>query len=260
VTILSSTAERSRSANALPAPPVPPVATTAIFADLDGTLAEIESTPDKVVPDATRRRLLARLSRALDGRLAVVSGRGLDDLDRVLDGEVTALGAVHGLVRRTAAGVVLGHVRDPRVAEAVAAFDGLAGREPGLLVEDKGAAASLHYRLAPAAGVECRTLARRLADEKGLLVQPGDMVVEVRAPGHNKGDAVTAFMAEGPFAGATPIFIGDDVTDEDGFRAAEALGGYGVVVGPRRPTLARYALPDVTSVQAWLGSMLETPV
>ena len=258
MTLAPNAAAIRRPADDLPAPPTPPAATTAIFADLDGTLAEIEPTPGEVLPNAVRERLLARLATALAGRLAVISGRGLDDLDRVLDGKIVALGAVHGLVRRTAAGELLGPGRDPRVAEAVTAFDGLAAREAGLLVEDKGAAVSLHYRLAPAAAAECRSLARRLADEQGLLVQPGDMVVEVRAPGPDKGDAVTAFMREAPFAGAVPIFIGDDVTDENGFRAAEALGGYGVVVGPRRPTLARYALTDVASVQAWLGSILET--
>jgi trehalose 6-phosphate phosphatase len=258
LTAASNTAAIRPSADDLAAPPTPAATTTAIFADLDGTLAEIEPTPDEVVPDPARRRLLAELSLALDGRLAVISGRGLDDLDRVLEGQVRAVGAVHGLVRRTAAGVVLAPGRDPRIARAVAACDALAARHRGLLVEDKGAATSLHFRLAPDVADECRALARRLADEQGLLIQPGDMVVELRAPGPDKGDAVTAFMTEPPFEGATPIFIGDDITDEDGFRAAEALGGYGVVVGPRRPTLARYALADVTSVHAWRGTMLES--
>ncbi len=242
----------------LPVPPTPPAATTAIFADLDGTLAEFKPTPGEVGPDAMRQRLLESLSQALGGRLAVISGRGLDDLDRVLDGKIVALGAVHGLTRRTAAGALIGSDRDPRVALAVTAFDDLAARQPGVLVEDKGAAATLHYRLAPATAGECRGLATRVADEQGLLVQPGDMVIEVRAPGPDKGDALAAFMTETPFAGATPIFIGDDITDENGFRAAEALGGYGIVVGARRPTRARYALNDVKSVQAWLGSILET--
>jgi trehalose 6-phosphate phosphatase len=258
LTLTSTAAALGRSADDLPAPPIPSRATAAIFADLDGTLAEIEPTPGAVVPDAARQRLLARLSRALGGRLAVISGRGLDDLDRVLEGQVRAVGAVHGLVRRTAAGALLGPGRDPRVARAVAACNELAARRPGLLVEDKGAATSLHYRLAPEAADECRALARRLADEQGLRLQPGDMVVELRAPGPDKGDAVAAFMTEAPFVGATPIFIGDDITDEDGFRAAETLGGYGVVVGSRRPTRARYGLSDVRSVQAWLGSILET--
>ena len=114
-------------------------------------------------------------------------------------------------------------------------FERLAATQPGLLVEDKSAAAAIHYRLAPESAGACEALAESLADEGGLLVQRGDKVVEVRAPGPDKGDAVTAFMREPPFAGATPIFIGDDVTDEDGFRAAEALGGYGIVVGPAAP-------------------------
>ena len=92
----------------LPRPPVPPRRETAIFADLDGTLADIRSTPDEVQPDAARDLLLARLAEALGGRLAVISGRGLDDLDRVLEGRVRAVGAVHGLVRRTAAGTLSG--------------------------------------------------------------------------------------------------------------------------------------------------------
>lgn len=242
----------------LPPPPVPPRATTAIFADLDGTLADIRPTPGDVKPDAVRDALLAGLARALDGRLAVISGRDLEDLDRVLEGRIKALGAVHGLVRRSANGELSGHDANPDIALAVKAFKALACGHPGLLVEDKGVAAAIHFRLAPDLADSCKALAVRMAADHGLDVQRGDMVVEVRAPGPDKGDAVAAFMREAPFAGATPIFIGDDVTDEDGFRSALSLGGYGVVVGPRRPTLARYALPDVSSVQAWLSSILET--
>ena len=82
------------------------------------------------------------------------------------------------------------------------------------------------------------------------------MVVELRAPGPDKGGAVTAFMAEAPFAGFTPVFIGDDLTDEHGFEAVRALGGYGVVVGHRRPTAALYALADVSAAQSWLRRAL----
>ena len=69
--------------------------------------------------------------------------------------------------------------------------------------------------------------------------------------------ALEAFMTEPPFAGATPVFLGDDLTDEDAFRAADALGGYGVVVGPRRPSAARYALANVAAARAWLGAAVE---
>ena len=124
-------------------------------------------------------------------------------------------------------------------------------------MEDKGAAVALHYRRAPQSAEACRELARRIAPALGLTVQDGNMVVELKVPGPDKGGAVTAFMTEPPFAGSTPIFLGDDLTDEHGFRAVRALGGFGVVVGRRRPTAADYALADVTSVQRWLKGMLE---
>ena len=81
-------------------PPPPPVLPqgAALFLDLDGTLAPIMPRPDDVGPDPRRAALLARLSVALDGRLAVVSGRALDDLDRILGAAVPSIAAVHGLV------------------------------------------------------------------------------------------------------------------------------------------------------------------
>ncbi|MEO8926139.1 MAG: trehalose-phosphatase [Caulobacteraceae bacterium] len=242
---------------ALPAPRVPRLAEIALFADLDGTLAPIEATPDAVKPDASRRRLLDALAGALEDRLAVISGRALSDLDRLLEGRVPALAAVHGLVRRTAAGQVIATAADVRVAEALSEFRGLAKSDPRLLVEDKAAAVALHFRAAPEAASVCRDLARRLAARLGLIVQEGNMVVELRAAGPDKGDAVASFMREPPFAGFIPVFIGDDLTDEHGFEAARALGGFGVIVGARRPTAALYALADVAAAQAWLNQALE---
>lgn len=241
----------------LPAPPVPRLAQIALFADLDGTLAPMEATPDAVKPDLSRRRLLDALARALEGRLAVVSGRALGDLDRVLEGRVAAVAAVHGLVRRTAAGRIVAAGDSRRVGEALEAFRAIARADHGLLVEDKEVAAALHYRRAPAAEDACRDLARRLAARLGLIVQEGDMVVELKAPGPDKGGAVTAFMSEAPFAGSRPVFIGDDLTDERGFEAARALGGHGVIVGSRRPTAALFALADVTATRRWLQRALE---
>ena len=89
----------------------------------------------------------------------------------------------------------------------------------------------------------------------GLAFQAGDHVFELRTPGADKGDAVRAFMAEAPFAGARPIYVGDDLTDESGFRAAEKLGGFGVIVGTRRPTAAHYRLANVEAVLDWLNDL-----
>ena len=100
--------------------------------------------------------------------------------------------------------------------------------------------------------------ARRLADQTGLTLQAGNLVVELKTPGTSKGTALTAFLEEPPFAGAVPVMVGDDLTDEDGFVAAEALWGFGVLVGPPRETAARYGLPDVAAVLAWLNAVEES--
>jgi trehalose 6-phosphate phosphatase len=248
-----STAQRDAPGELLGPPTTPNLARTAIFADLDGTLAPIEATPQAVGPDASRRRLIDALTRALSGRFAVVSGRSLADIDRVLEGRVSAVAAVHGLVRRNVQGGLVATAVDRlalnHVLDTVRAF---ANEHVGLIVEDKGSAVALHYRLAPAEGRGCRALARNLAARLGLEIQEGDMVVELRAPGPDKGAAINAFMAEPPFAGHMPIFLGDDFTDESGFKAVRALGGFGVIVGGRRPTTAEFALADVAAARTWL--------
>jgi trehalose 6-phosphate phosphatase len=245
------------SANPAALGPPPPLGPriVAIFADLDGTLAPIRPRPEDVGPDAARAQILERLRRSLGGALAVVSGRALADIDRILAGGVVAVSAVHGLSRRRADGGLdeTGDIASLPAAVREAARAYVAGR-PGLTAEDKGVAIALHYRAAPAAEAACRVFAKDLAARFGLKLQPGAMVFELRAPGPSKGDALAAFMAEPPFAGRMPIFVGDDLTDEDGFAAAERFGGFGVIVGPRRPTLARYALADPAGALDWLAS------
>ena len=85
------------------------------------------------------------------------------------------------------------------------------------------------------------------------MIQEGKMMIELRASGHDKGTGIVDLMAHAPFFGTRPIFIGDDLTDEAGFAAAERLGGFGVLVGAERPTAARYRLGDVAAVRHWLG-------
>ena len=96
-------------------------------------------------------------------------------------------------------------------------------------------------------------LARRAQPDLALL--QGDHVVEVRSPAHNKGEAVRRIMAETPFRGRRPIFIGDDVTDEDGFLVVQELGGTAIIVGDRRPTLATRKLASVGEVLGLLAGI-----
>lgn len=238
----------------LSAPPVS-IARPALFLDLDGVLAPLAPTPEAVIPDARRTAILHRLEAALEGRVAIVSGRTLSEIDRISDGAARAASGVHGLERRRGDGSLLRRSADPGVRRAVDEFQAFAIGRPGVIVEDKELAAGLHYRQAPTAAGAATDLARRLAGETGLALQPGAMVLELKTPGTDKGVAVAEFMAEPPFAGAVPIMLGDDLTDEHGFAAAEALGGFGVLVGPARPTAARYRLADVAAVLDWLEAV-----
>jgi trehalose 6-phosphate phosphatase len=240
----------------LPPPPATLPPRAALFLDLDGTLAPIMPRPEEVGPDARRAALLDDLSRALDGRLAVVSGRALEDLDRILEGRVGAIAAVHGLVRRGAHGVdrVQPH---PDLDHARDVLRDLARSDRDLLFEDKSLSVALHYRNVPSAADAVVEAAERLARSSDLVLQLGDMVAELRTPGQDKGTAVTAFLREAPFVGAVPVFVGDDLTDEDGFAAAVRLGGYGVLTGPERPTQAAYRLNDFNAVLAWLSAAIK---
>ncbi|HEY9234640.1 MULTISPECIES: trehalose-phosphatase [Phenylobacterium] len=224
----------------------------ALFLDLDGTLAPIVERPQDVGPDPRRSGLLERLAERLHGRLAVVSGRSLDDIDRILEGKVMCVAAIHGLIRRDARGVVGEAPPHPGIAPARSALNDFASSDPRLIIEDKALSLTIHYRLAPDRAREAISLAERLATVTGLTLQPGDMVMELRTPGASKGDSIRAFMTEAPFKGARPVFLGDDLTDEHGFFAVRQLGGHGVLVGPQRRTTAIYRMENVEAALSWL--------
>jgi len=243
------------AAPSLPPPPAAVPAEIALFLDLDGVLAPLVDTPDAVVADPRRTRVLQVLGRALEGRLAVVSGRTLSEIDRITEGASPSAAGVHGLERRRRDGSIVATQPSSAIPVAVAAFRTFAEIHPGAIVEDKGVSAGLHFRGAPQVEAAAMALAQQLAASEGLTLQPGKLVVELKTPGADKGTALTAFMAETPFSGSIPIMLGDDLTDEAGFRAAEALGGFGVLVGAPRATAARHGLPDVEAVLNWLEAL-----
>lgn len=236
----------------LPAPKPLRLRGAALFLDLDGTLAPIAARPQDVRSDPRRSRLLEKLTAGLDGRLAVVSGRTLNDVDRILERKVLCVAAVHGLVRRDCDGQVHEAAAHPELADAARRLREFASRDSGLIVEEKGSSVALHFRLARHQAADARAIAHKIAAETGLALQDGDMVEELRTPGPTKGDSIHAFMQTALFEGARPIFVGDDATDEHGFEEALRLGGFGVLVGPPRRTHAIYSLRSVEEVMAWL--------
>ncbi|HYD13688.1 MAG TPA: trehalose-phosphatase [Allosphingosinicella sp.] len=234
-------------------PPLPALIDgAALFLDFDGTLVELADTPDAIAVPAGLAPMLERLRRKLEGRLAIVSGRSLADLERHLPLHGIAFSGSHGLELQLVDGTRLPLSVPIGLDDVRAKVDAFAAARPGLLVEDKPAGIALHYRLAPGEGAAADAFMTALAKERGMTVQRGAMVVELRPTGATKGDALKAFMTEPEFAGARPLFMGDDLTDEHGFAAAAGLGGAGILVGPARDSAARFRLGSVKEAARWL--------
>jgi trehalose 6-phosphate phosphatase len=235
-----------------PPPPFPRLAPCALFLDFDGTLVELADAPGAIAVPAGLTPLLERLSERLGGRLANVSGRAVEDLRRHLGGCAAVLSGSHGAELHYPDGRSIPVSAPPGLAEAREAIRGFAARDEGLLVEDKPAGVALHSRLAPDRAEEADAFLEALAARSGLALQRGKMVAELRPQGSDKGSALRRLMGEPPFAGVRPVFVGDDQTDEDAFRAAVSLGGEGVLVGPARASAARWRLDGVADVTEWL--------
>ena len=231
----------------------------AFFLDVDGTLLDIADAPDLVRVDERLPGLLEAVRRASGGALALVSGRSIADLDQLFAPLKFSAAGLHGAQRRDPSGRMHQEAADPRLAEVVAGLEEWCAARPGTLLEDKGGAVALHYRMAPASAADARLAVEaaigRLGDD--YVLQEGKCVLEIKPAGANKAHAIERFMAVPPFSGRRPVFIGDDVTDEDGFAAVRRIGGVAVAVGRRALTSAEFALADVTAVQEWLAQWLQ---
>lgn len=229
-----------------------------LFLDFDGTLVDLIDRPDEVLGDSELRTLLINLHSILEGRLAVVSGRSLAQLDAMLGpvAQIVALSGSHGIEHRWH-GVSTQPHRPSALDHAAISMRAFADARPGVLVEEKTYGVALHYRQCPEAEQDALTVAQDIASGLALHLQNGKMMVELRAPGDDKGLAIRRLMGMPPMTGTSPIFIGDDWTDETGFAAAAELGGFGILVGPPRKTAATFGLTDPASVRAWLMEILE---
>jgi len=231
---------------------------SALFLDVDGTLLEIAPRPELVRVSHGLPALLTSLSEQRQGALALISGRPLAELDRLFHPWHGAAAGLHGIERRSANGM-LDRILDSASATALdqirPQLAALARDDSGLTVEDKGGTLALHYRAVPDREQELRAYAEALQRQAGAAIRliAGKMVVEFQPFGVNKGLAIGAFMAEPPFIGCRPVFVGDDTTDEDGFREIRKRGGFAVRVGSASETEADYALPSVAAVLAWLA-------
>lgn len=226
----------------------------ALFVDFDGTLVELAPTPTDIRVSDKLPGLLSGLADRLGGAVALVSGRSLADLTPLVAPFRGAMVGQHGNEIRYADGRLARGSGDGVVDAARAALAPLAARSPGIMVEDKGGTIALHYRGAPGLAEPCRQAARDAvaASDGQLRAIDGNNVIELVPRRVGKGGAITTLAVTPPFRGRVPVFVGDDTTDEDGFAAVDALGGISVKVGPG-PSAARYRLPDVAAVWAWIA-------
>ena len=237
-------------------PPVELLRGASLFLDFDGTLVDIAPRPDAVSVSSELRALLTKLHEQLGGRVAILTGRSADNVESLLEPLRLAIGGHHGLETRN--GGRSTSIERPAVLDrALEELQQVERDYPGVIIEDKPLGIAVHYRNAPEAEDACRAAVERLAEDSGLEVQPGKMVFELKPKGGNKGEALRQLMAAPPFMDSVPVFLGDDLTDEPAFVAAQELGGAGIIIGDRTSTEAGYRLASVEEVIQWLQQACE---
>ncbi|MEP6343579.1 MAG: trehalose-phosphatase [Maricaulaceae bacterium] len=226
----------------------------ALFLDFDGTLASFQDNPEKVYLDKRQINLLLRLNQHLDGALAIISGRDIQDLSKRVPRTLWRIGQ-HGL-----------YVAPPsqEFCESVAGFSpellqtitSITTEFKGVWVEHKGPILTIHHRAnALAANDIITALTPLISTEDGLVLQAGYNILEIKPKDANKGLAIERQMNFETFKGRIPVMIGDDATDEDGFIATQKLGGFGVKIGVGK-TAALYRLDQIDDLYTLLGTLI----
>lgn len=234
------------------------LARVAILLDVDGTLLDIAPSPHEIHAPKSLASTLNKLYQRTGGALALISGRPLADLDSIFAPlRLPAIGGHGAELRLSDHGE-----REQRHAEPLddrlrQHLANIAKVAPGILVEDKGYAIALHYRRArELEGMlhkEVAAICARLAPA-GIELLHGKAVIEVKSAHFNKGTALRELLTHAPFAGRQPIFVGDDVTDEDVFAVLPEMDGIGLSVGKAMNAISAFESPG--EVREWLERML----
>jgi trehalose 6-phosphate phosphatase len=234
---------------------IPNLNECALLLDVDGTIVDLAPTPREVWIPPSLRNVLARLIERTGGAVALVSGRPVSDLDLIFAPLVlTAVGGHGAEFRLVNDGHGVAPNPPPLDANLKRKLAAIGKIGPGIIVEDKGYALALHYRLAPERESVIRAeVAKICAEHQSAAIEilPGKLVVEIKPSGFTKATGVRTLMTYAPFAGRHPIFVGDDTTDECVFRIMPELDGLAISVGRKVPGVTSYFdTPD--SVRGWL--------
>jgi trehalose 6-phosphate phosphatase len=230
----------------------------ALFLDVDGTLLDLAAQPDAVSVPEGLVATLARAASKLQGALALVSGRTIDEIDRLFAPLRLRASGVHGAQIRIEPGEPTRISANARELPASLrkALSLMLKRFPGILIEDKDFSVAVHYRLNPEIAANLRDALRELIaaePNQDLEIEDAHYAFEVKRATFDKGKAVALFLTHEPFRGRLPIFIGDDTTDESGFAAVTARGGRAYSVGrPRSGAIGFFEAPQ--AVRDWLAA------
>jgi trehalose 6-phosphate synthase/phosphatase len=237
----------------------------ALFLDFDGTLAEIAGHPSQVRMRDSMVAALAACAARKDTDVAIVSGRALSDLQTFVSLSGAVLVGNHGL--EIAGGALAPFLHpdlphfEPRLRELAKSLEEIC--PPGCWVEDKSASLTLHFRNAePARQVEVAARAKDAARDAGFQARDALCAVEIRPPTDwDKGDAVLHVLrslhGRAWSESVEAVYVGDDETDEDAFRALQGLGVTFRVGRAERPTFATHRVPNVAAVEQllnWIAS------
>jgi len=228
----------------------------ALFLDFDGTLVEIAPSPENVRIDRRLPGALDVLRKRLGGALALVSGRPVALLDEMMAPYRFDAAGLHGAQIRLGEGDAPLAAPSEALHAAVRAMVRFANAHIGVIVEDKRQSVALHWRLAPSLADEALALMERIAADIGpsMRLQRGKAVAELVPASASKGGAITWLMQQDVYAGRVPVFIGDDITDEDGFESVNAIDGLSIRIGEGE-TCARHRIASPTALrQILLGA------
>ncbi len=236
--------------------PIPPLDRCTFLLDIDGTLLDLAPTPREVWVPPDLGENLQRLHDRLDGAMALVSGRSLNDIDLIFAPLVFPAVGGHGA-----------EMRFPQDSEAVAAsappmdkelkrrFAAIARLSPGILLEDKGYSIALHYRLAPQMEKPIYDEVSKIRAElpnAPIEVLPGKAVCEIKPSGFTKASGVHELLKHPPFVGGRPVFLGDDGTDESVFAIMPQYDGLAFSVS-RRATGVAGMFANPQAVRDWIA-------
>jgi trehalose 6-phosphate phosphatase len=233
------------------------LARVAILLDVDGTIVDVAATPQGVVVPDSLLRTLSALHAGTGGALALVSGRLVENLDHLFAPLVLPCVGGHGVELRSSVCAPL-HRRavelSPTIKNQIVAA---AAVDPRIIIEDKGSSLAVHFRLAPDQAQTMKNRIAAIVDRAGierLEMLCGKAVIEVKPRAFNKGTAVRELMRISPFANRTPMFVGDDVTDESVFAMLPEFAGHGYSVG-REIDGVRGVFGGPQDVRDWLADL-----